>query len=123
PCPSRGEYPAIRISSSPGRASRMARLLLCCLVLAVLSGCFDSERKREANPESVPGPSEPGAAGFEERLLEVARTYERYNLPEREVRVAQKLCDGRGLEQTAAPARLSKSPDPRTHRRKLYWLF
>jgi hypothetical protein len=86
-------------------------------------GCYVQGDAREAVEER----SNPGN-GFEQHLLEIARSYKTYGRLGDQARMTFQFCQpaifpGQAGTPPEAPVRLSASEDSDTHGRKLYWLY
>jgi len=77
-----------------------------------------------AQPTPVSAPNR-----FSDRIAEIARSYESYSLPHKEMRATGFICDFNpsrfisGLVSANQTAKVSRSSDESTHGKKLYFLF
>jgi hypothetical protein len=103
----------------------MNRLLAFTLAL-LASGCVDDKQRQEGPPAGEPAAQQTKAeaAGqqFEDRLREIARTYESYGRFDANARWAPIPCAPFDRIPPSEP-RFSVSRDEATHGRKLYSLF
>jgi hypothetical protein len=104
----------------------MKRLLFCgagvgfALLLGPM-GCTVGEPRQEEHT--------PNVSSFEGRLLEIARSYESYGMPNEEMRLTEVMCAVapsrpiQGLTTAGHVAKASSVPDSSPHGKKLYFLF
>src|SRR5438067_72847 len=90
-------------------------LLAAGLALVILIPAAAIDLPRKQKQEEIPAGMKP----FADKLLEVAKTYERYGRVDDEYRWAPFLC----REPRPGRAAFSASKDDGTHGRKLYSLF
>src|SRR5947199_6697600 len=90
----------------------------------LLFGCSGEGLAPSVVPQPADVTGETGA--FDDRLLEIARSYQEYGRLDTEPRWAPLICyPGIGPPPVPldVPPRFSMSKDSLTHGRKLYWLF
>jgi hypothetical protein len=114
----------------------MSRFLLCVVVVIPL-GCSGPVQPDDVEGAPTQGQTEQGkqvggTPQFNERLLEIASSYENYGLVAPAVREAVMACvkvidpslvGRQGPSPLAPEPRYSTGGDSATHGRKLYWLF